>query len=201
MSRSSQPSSGPSAEAGAAGLSPRPTLRWFRRSSPLPDPGRVLRRTASGFPSASHRVAPLRERNIATTDASLQAESLVRFRELFQVFATAQSSQKPHKKRRRTRPPFRGDTRRALASIEGGARACEPGTREPARVWSAESYREPVPSRVRGLTFPPASLRSAVPPEGRTGCGEPVPNRARRLALPPASLRSAVPPEGRTGGR
>ena len=101
MSRSSQPSSGPSAEAGAAGLSPRPTLRWFRRSSPLPDPGRVLRRTASGFPSASHRVAPLRERNIATTDASLQAESLVRFRELFQVFATAQSSQKPHKKGRR----------------------------------------------------------------------------------------------------
>jgi hypothetical protein len=97
MSRSSQPSSGPSAEAGAAGLSPRPTLRWFRRSSPLPDPGRVLRRTASGFPSASHRVAPLRERNIATTDASLQAESLVRFRELFQVFATAQSSHKPHK--------------------------------------------------------------------------------------------------------
>ena len=97
MSRSSQPSFGPSAEAGAAGLSPRPTLRWFRR--------RARCRTRIGFytdpPPVSlwrpHRVAPLREINNAMTDASMQAETLVRFRELFQVFATAQSSQKPHK--------------------------------------------------------------------------------------------------------
>jgi hypothetical protein len=116
MSRSSQPSSGPSAEAGAAGLSPRPTFRWFRRSNPLPDPGRVLRRSASGLPSALHRVAPLREIDNATPRARPQAETPLRFRELFQVFATAQSSQKLHT--RRTRPPFSLDSRAVRAVSE-----------------------------------------------------------------------------------
>ena len=88
MSRSSLPSVGPSAEAGAAGLSPRTTLRWFRRSGPLPDPHRVLRRPPPVSLWRPHRVAPLRDTYIATPPAPMQARSLVGFRELSLVFAS-----------------------------------------------------------------------------------------------------------------
>ncbi len=78
---------GPSAEAGPAGLSPRPPCGGSF--------GRIRCRTLIGFhpdpPPVSlwrlHRVAPLRETYIGTPRAPTQARSLVRFRELPLLFA------------------------------------------------------------------------------------------------------------------
>ncbi len=62
-------------------------------------------------------------------------------------------------------PPFRGDTRRAPARIEGGLRACEPGTREPparherqrsrhAKDYKQENHREISPATLAGSHSP-----------------------------------------------
>jgi len=68
--------------------------------------------------------------------------------------------------------------------MQGGVRARE---RCGARLAVVLAYR------ARRLALPPGSLRSLVPPKGRTRTG--------RLAVPPGSLRSLVPPKGRTSVR
>jgi hypothetical protein len=57
------------------------------------------------------------------------------------------------------------------------------------RTRYAKNQREVLPDGARGLALTPNSLRSFVPPKGRTLLG----SRAR---APPASFRSAIPLKG-----
>ncbi len=99
---------------------PRSLRRGFHPGPPCSGSfGRIRFRTLIGFytnpPQVSlrrpHRVAPLRKTNNATTRSPAQAKSLVRFRELFLLFATAKS-------------PLQGGQQ--SEAMQGGARACEP---------------------------------------------------------------------------
>ena len=61
------------------------------------------------------------------------------------------------------RPPFRGDGQVGTFYVP-----CEPEGTLSLRTRYPRNQNKVVPQAARRLALPPASLRSAVPPEGRT---------------------------------
>lgn len=154
---------GPSAEAGAARLSPR---------SPCDDSfGRIRCRTLAGFhpdpPPVSlrrpHRVAPLRDTYIATPSAPTQARSLVRFRELRLLFAgtdctsmsSLQDAQNPEEARPWSRPL--GVCSEVTMSLQSGSQQSPTSSR------GVPSLPKPRPRSIRNCLFSPEAEASFDP--------------------------------------